>query len=115
MEIAKSFQNQKILKYLLITILGSLQLEPGDEVITSPWTMCATATSVLQWNLIPVFADIDPITFNISIDSIKSVISERTKAVLAVDIFGKPCDYQGIKSFCDENNLFFVFWIHLLQ
>ena len=92
----------------LIAILGSLQLEPGDEVITSPWTMCATATSILQWNLIPVFADIDPITFNISVDSIESVISERTKAVLAVDIFGKPCDYEGIKSLCNKNNLFFV-------
>ncbi len=92
----------------LITIIGSLQLEPGDEVITSPWTMCATATSILHWNLIPVFADIDPVSFNITVESIKSVISERTKAILAVDIFGRPCDYEGIMSLCEEHNLTFV-------
>ena len=47
----------------LIAIIGSLNVEPGDEIIVTPWTMCATATAILHWNCIPVFADIDKKTF----------------------------------------------------
>ena len=41
----------------LITMIGSLDIEPGDEIIVSPWTMCATATAILHWNCVPVFAE----------------------------------------------------------
>ena len=44
-------------------MIGSLDVEPGDEIIVSPWTMCATATAILHWNCIPVFADIDKLNF----------------------------------------------------
>ena len=47
----------------LIAAVGALEIEPGDEIIVPPWTMCATATSALQWNAIPVFADIEPNSF----------------------------------------------------
>ena len=72
----------------LICALGAIDIEPGDEVITTPWTMCATATSILHWNAIPVFADIEEDTFNIDPKSILKNISHKTKAILAVDIFG---------------------------
>tara|TARA_Y100000589_G_C27149021_1_gene628110 strand:- start:60 stop:1277 length:1218 start_codon:yes stop_codon:yes gene_type:complete len=81
----------------LICAVGSLNIEPGDEIITTPWTMCATATSIIHWNAIPVFADIDPKTFCISPESIRKCISKRTKAVLCVDIFGQSADYDAIR------------------
>ena len=46
----------------LVAIVGSIDIEPGDEIIVTPWTMVATATSILQWNAIPVFVDIDETT-----------------------------------------------------
>ena len=49
----------------LVAAMGAIGLEPGDEVIVTPWTMVATATAILHWNAIPVFADIDPKTFNL--------------------------------------------------
>jgi len=76
----------------LIAALGAIGIEPGDEVITSPWTMSATAMAILHWNAIPIFADIDPETFCISPTSIASKITPRTKAILAVDIFGQSCE-----------------------
>ena len=47
----------------LVAAVGAAGIEPGDEVIVTPWTMCASATAILQWNAIPVFADIEPDTF----------------------------------------------------
>ena len=82
----------------LICAVGSLDIEPGDEIITSPWTMCATATSILHWNAIPVFADIDEETFCISPKSIKDCLSPKTKAIMAVDIFGQSANYEEIRN-----------------
>lgn len=76
----------------LIAALGAIGIEPGDEVITSPWTMSATAMAILHWNAIPIFADIDPETFCISAKSIDSKITPRTKVILAVDVFGQSCE-----------------------
>ena len=89
----------------LICAVGSLNIEPGDEIITTPWTMCATATAILHWNAIPVFADIDPLTFNIDPLSIEKNISSHTKAILAVDIFGQSCDINKINEIARKNNL----------
>lgn len=92
----------------LICSIGALDLEPGDEVITSPWTMCATATSILHFNCIPVFADIDPLTFNLCPASVAKRISPRTKAILAVDIFGLSCDVSALSQLAKQNNLAFI-------
>jgi dTDP-4-amino-4,6-dideoxygalactose transaminase len=81
----------------LIAIIGSLNIKPGDEIITTPWTMCASATAILHWNAIPVFADIDPRTFCINPEDIKKKISKKTAAILAVDIFGQSSDIYNIK------------------
>ncbi len=87
----------------LICAVGSLEIEPGDEIITTPWTMCATATSILHWNAIPVFADIDKETFCISPESIKKCLSPKTKAILAVDIFGQSANYEAIREVIPKN------------
>jgi dTDP-4-amino-4,6-dideoxygalactose transaminase len=74
----------------LITALGAIGIEPGDEVIVSPWTMSASATSILVWNGIPVFADIEAETFNLDPASIEKNITPYTKAIMVPDIFGQP-------------------------
>lgn len=89
----------------LIAGLGSLELEPGDEVIVSPWTMCASATSILQWNAIPVFADIDPITLCLDPASVEARISNRTKAIMSVDIGGHPADTDALNRIAKKYNL----------
>ncbi len=89
----------------LHSCVGALALNPGDEVITSPWTMAATATVILQWNAIPVFADIDPMTFNLDPASVEARITPRTRAVLAPDIFGQSADVEALMSLCDRYGL----------
>ena len=71
----------------LVAAVGAIGIEPGDEVIVSPWTMCATATAILHWNAIPVFADIESDTFNLDPKSVEENITPYTKAIIAVDIF----------------------------
>ena len=62
----------------LTVAMGAIGIEPGDEVIVSPWTMCATATSIIHWNAIPVFADIDSETFCLNPKDVEKKITERT-------------------------------------
>lgn len=89
----------------LIAAVGAIGIEPGDEIIVTPWTMCASATAILHWNAIPVFADIDPDTFNIDPDSIVENITSQTKAIMAVDIFGLSCDVDALKKIAKKYNL----------
>ena len=85
--------------------VGALDLDPGDEIILPTMTMCACASAILQWNLIPVFADIDPETFNICPVSIESKITKKTKAIMAVDYFGRPADMKKIIKLAKKYNL----------
>lgn len=89
----------------LIAAVGAIGVEPGDEVIVTPWTMSATAMAILHWNAIPVFADIDRDTFNICPKSIRANITPRTKAIIAVDIFGMSADMKEIMKIADEFGL----------
>lgn len=89
----------------LIAAVGAIGIEPGDEIITTPWTMAATATAILHWNGIPVFADIDPDTFNICPKSVEKLITPRTKAIMAVDIFGQSADMKALRALADEKGL----------
>ncbi len=89
----------------LIAAVGAIGLEPGDEIITTPWTMAATATAILHWNGIPVFADIDPDTFNICPKSVQKLITKRTKAIFAVDIFGQSADIPALRELADLHGL----------
>ena len=89
----------------LIAAVGALDIEPGDEIIVSPWTMSASATAILHWNAIPIFADIEEDTFNIDPISVEANITEHTKAIMAVDIFGHSADMNALRKIADKHNL----------
>lgn len=89
----------------LICALGALELEPGDEVILSPWTMSADAAAILVWNAIPVFADIEEETFNLCPESILKRISPRTKAILVSDIFGQAAKLDEIIALAHDRGI----------
>jgi len=89
----------------LVAAVGAIGIEPGDEVITTPWTMCATATAILHWNGIPVFADIDPETYNMDPKSIEKNITPFTKAIVVADIFGQSADMDEIMELAKRHNL----------
>ena len=80
----------------------------GDEVITTPITFAASANCVLYCGGRPVFADIDPETYNIDPDSIRAHITPRTKAVIAVDFTGQVVRVKEIRDICDEFGLIFI-------
>lgn len=81
---------------------------PGDEVITTPITFAASANCALYCGGRPVFADIAPDTYNIDPVSIRACITERTKAVVAVDFTGQVVEYEKIRAICDEYGLVFI-------
>lgn len=89
----------------LHTALHSLGLGNGDEIIVPPLTMSSTAIAVLQNGSIPVFADVDPHTFNIDAASIERVVSPATKAVISVALYGLPPDYDRILDVCKKHGL----------
>jgi perosamine synthetase len=89
----------------LIAAVGAIGIEPGDEIITSPWTMAATATAILHFNGIPVFADIDPVSFNLDPRSVEQQISPRTRAIMSVDIFGQSADMKALRAIADRHGL----------
>lgn len=89
----------------LIAAVGAIGVEPGDEIIVSPWTMCASATAILNWNAIPVFADIEPDTFCLDPKSVEANITPYTKAIVAVDIFGHPADMDALRKIAAKHKL----------
>lgn len=89
----------------LIAAVGAIGTEPGDEVIVSPWTMCASATAILHWNAIPVFADIESETFCLDPDSVEANITPYTKAIMAVDIFGHSADMERLLPIANKYGL----------
>lgn len=89
----------------LVAAIGAIGTEPGDEIITSPWTMCATATAILHWNAIPVFADIEPDTFCLDPRSVEANITPHTRAILAVDIAGQSADIDALRAIARKHNL----------
>ncbi len=81
---------------------------PGDEVITTPITFAASANCILYCGATPVFADIDPDTYNISPESIREHITDKTKAVVAVDFTGQVVEIEEIRKICDEYHLLLI-------
>lgn len=87
---------------------GAIGLNPEDEVIVSPYTMAASATAPLIYNAIPVFADIEKEHFCLDPASIEERITEKTKAIIVVDIFGQPYDAERINAIAKKHHLYVI-------
>jgi perosamine synthetase len=83
----------------------SARLGPGDEAITSPISFASSANCFIFEGAEPVFADVDRRTLNLDPAALEAAITERTKAVVAVDMFGYPCELDEIRSICDRHGL----------
>ena len=83
-------------------------IKEGDEVITTPFTFIATANTILMQRAKPVFADIDEDTFNINPEKIREKITRKAKAIMTVDLYGQPCDYDEIREISRKNKLILI-------
>jgi perosamine synthetase len=86
-------------------IIKSLDIKDGDEVITTPFSFIASANCILFERAKPVFVDIDPLTLNIDVNRIEAKITAKTKAILAVDVFGYPADWDRLEKIAKEHHL----------
>lgn len=91
----------------LIVACGAIGLSPGSEVIVTPWSMSCSATAPLWWNAIPVFSDIEYDYYCLNPESIEERITERTKAIIVVDLFGQPYDPK-INEIARKHNLMVI-------
>ena len=92
----------------LVIALKALNIGPGDEVITTPFTFFSTAESIARVGAIPVFVDVELTSYNIDTNKIEEKITEKTKAILPVHIFGNPCDMIKINNIAKKHNLFVI-------
>jgi perosamine synthetase len=88
--------------HLLVRTAG---IRPGDEVITSPLSFAASANCFLYEGATPVFADVDPATWNLDPDAVEAAITERTKGLVAVDMFGYPCELEPMMELCERRGI----------
>jgi perosamine synthetase len=91
--------------HLCIRLAG---LGPGDDVVTSPFSFVASANCVLYEGATPVFADVDPVTLNLDPAGVEAAITERTKAILPVDIFGYPCELEPLRALAARHGLVLI-------
>ena len=89
----------------LHTALVAAGVEKGDEVITTPFTFAATSNSVLYSDATPVYADINPKTFNLDPEKIEEKITDKTKAILPVHLYGQPADMDPILEIAEKHDL----------
>ena len=89
----------------LSTALEAMNIQPGDEVITSPFTFIASANSIAMVGAIPVFVDIKPDTYNIDPELIEDAITDKTRAIMPVHIFGMPADMRHILDIAESHDL----------
>ena len=85
--------------------LKALGIGPGDEVITTPRTFLASASCIVTADAVPIFADVDPDSQNITADTIRAVLTKRTRAIICVHLGGMPCDMDPIMALAEERGL----------
>jgi len=89
----------------LLLAMMALDIKPGDEIITTPFTFIATAETIAFLGAKPVFADIDEKTYNIDPSKIEEKITSKTKAIIPVSLYGQPADMDSIQTLADNHNL----------
>ncbi len=92
----------------LYCAVGAIGVAPGDEVIVSPYTMCASATAPLIYNAVPVFSDIEYDYYCLDPDDIERKITDKTRAIIVVDILGQPYDVKRINEIAKKHNLYII-------
>ena len=88
--------------HLLCVVAG---IGPGDEVITTPYSFAASTNCFVYEGAVPVFADIDPQTLNVDPRAVEAAVTERTTAIVAVDIFGYPCELDELRTIAERHGL----------
>lgn len=89
----------------LFAAVGALGVSPGDEVIVPPYTMSATAMAPLVYGAIPVFVDIEPQTFCLDVAQVRAAITPKTKAIIAVNLFGHPAELRALAALAREHDI----------
>ena len=116
-EFEKEFAKYLDAKHVIVTSNGTTALhlaleatgvKPGDEVITTAFTFIASSNSILFNGAIPIFADIDPETYNIDPEKVEEKITDKTKAIMPVHIFGNPCDMKALRDIADDHNIILI-------
>jgi len=88
--------------------LKAIKIGPGDEVITTPFTFIASANSILFQGAKPVFADIDPKTYNLDPNEVLEKITDKTKAIVVVHLYGQPADMKAFKEIAEDYKLYLI-------
>ena len=87
------------------TAVAALDGEPGDEIITTPITDMGAIAPILYQQFIPIFADVDPVSLNVTPESVAARITPRTRGIMVTHLFGNPCDVIGIKKIADRHGI----------
>lgn len=115
--LTERFQKHYPLKYVMPCSSGTAAVHiaiaasgvgPGDEVITAPITDMGTVIGVLYQQAVPVFADLEPHTYNLDPADVAKRITKKTKAIIAVHLAGNSCNMEALKSLCDKHNLVLI-------
>jgi dTDP-4-amino-4,6-dideoxygalactose transaminase len=88
--------------------MGAIGIRRGDEVIVTPLSMSISATAPLFYGGTPIFADVEPDFFCLDPSSVRQRISKKTKAIIAVDLFGQPCDFTALRGIAKKHNLYLI-------
>lgn len=87
------------------TAIAGINPEPGDEIITTPITDMGALTPIIYQAAVPIFADVDPLTYNVTAETIAPKITRRTKAIIVTHLFGNPCDMDPIMELAKQHDL----------